>query len=254
MNQSVAKLLSIALAAAFLAACAQTPQRIEGAAAPGPRYAVDPHWPKPLPNNWILGQVAGIATDSKDHVWVFHRPRSVTEDERGATLNPPRSKCCTPAPAVIVFDREGNVLRAWGGSGQGYEWPKNEHGIYVDPAGNVWLGGNDATDNQLLKFTADGKFLLQIGNAGKSEGSNSTTQLGRPAHMEVDPATNELFVADGYQNKRVIVFDASSGAYKRHWGAYGKRPDDAMAPLFNPEAPQFGNPVHCVRQTRDGLL
>jgi len=245
---------SLVLAASLLAACAQAPQRIEGAAAPGPRYAVDPYWPKPLPNNWILGQVSGIATDGKDHIWVYHRPRTATEDERGATLNPPRSKCCMPAPPVLEFDREGNVLQAWGGPGPGYEWPKNEHGIYVDPAGNVWVGGNDATDHQIIKFTNDGKFLLQIGHAGASEGSNSTTQLGRPAHMELDPAANELFVADGYQNKRVIVFDATSGAYKRHWGAYGKRPDDAKAPLYNPEAPQFGNPVHCVRQTRDGLL
>lgn len=253
-SSATLSLAALTLTAMLLAACAQAPQRIEGAAPPGPRYAVDPYWPKPLPDNWILGQVAGIATDSRDHIWVFHRPRTATEDERGATLNPPRSKCCTPAPPVIEFDREGNVLQAWGGPGQGYEWPKNEHGIYVDPAGNVWIGGNDATDNQILKFTNGGKFLLQIGRAGKSEGSNSTTQLGRPAHMELDPAANELFVADGYQNKRVIVFDAATGAYKRHWGAYGKRPEDIKAPSYNPEAPQFANPVHCVRQTRDGLL
>ena len=252
-KRTLAAMLVLAVAAVLLAACAQAPQRIEGAAAPGPRYAVDPYWPKPLPNNWILGQVAGIATDSRDHIWVLHRPRTATEDERGATLNPPRSKCCTPAPAVIEFDREGRVLQAWGGPGPGYEWPKNEHGIYVDPVGNVWIGGNDAIDNQIIKFTNDGKFLLQIGHAGASEGSNSTTQLGRPAHMELDPAANELYVADGYQNKRVIVFDATTGAYKRHWGAYGKRPDDAKAAPYNPQAPQFAVP-HCVRQTRDGLL
>jgi len=185
---------------------------------------------------------------------VIHRPRTATEDERGATLDPPRSKCCKPAPPVIEFDRAGNVLQAWGGEGRGYEWPKNEHGIYVEPAGNVWIGGNDATDNQILKFTNDGKFLLQIGHAGATEGSNSTTQLGRPAHMELDPAANELFVADGYQNRRVIVFDATTGAYKRHWGAYGKTPDDAKLPLYNTASPQFGYPVHCVRQTNDGLL
>ena len=243
----------LALTLTLATGCAQQGQRVEGPAN-GPCYAVDPYWPKPLPNNWILGQVAGIATDSNDHIWVLHRPRTATEDERGATLTPPRSKCCVPAPAVLEFDSAGNMLRAWGGPGAGYEWPKNEHGIYVDPKGNVWIGGNDNTDHQLLKFTAEGKFQLQIGHAGASKGSNDTTQLGRPAHMELDVATNELFVADGYQNKRVIVFDASSGAYKRHWGAYGNKPDDGKLPFYNTESPQFANPVHCVRQTRDGLL
>src|SRR5258706_8330734 len=208
--------------------CASTSQRVEGSSVPGaPRFAVDPYWPKPLPNNWILGQVAGIATDSRDHVWVLHRPNSLTDDERGAALQPPLSKCCIAAPPVLEFDAAGNLLRSWGGPGQGYEWPKNEHGIHVDATGNVWIAGNGMTDDQILKFAPDGKFLLQIGRAGQSAGSNATTQLGRPAHMEVDPAANELFVGDGYGNKRVIVFDAASGAYKRHWGAYGNVPDDA---------------------------
>lgn len=235
--------------------CAQTSstQRVEGATA-GPRYAVDPYWPKPLPNNWILGQVAGIATDRNDHIWVLHRPGTLTEDERGSTLTPPRSKCCSAAPPVLKFDREGNLLASWGGPGQGFDWPKNEHGIYVDPTGNVWVGGNANTDHMLLKFTGEGKFLLQIGKPGTSLGSNDTKQLGRPAHMELDAASNELYVADGYQNRRVIVFDANTGAYKRHWGAYGNRPDDAKLPDYNPQSPQFGNPVHCVRMTRDNLV
>ena len=129
-----------------------------------------------------------------------------------------------------------------------------EHGIYVDPTGRVWVGGNGTTDHMLLKFTADGKFLLQIGTPGMSLGSNAHDQLGRPAHMEMDAAANELYVADGYQNRRVIVFDATTGAYKRHWGAYGHQPDDSKIPDYNPESPQFGNPVHCVRLTRDNLL
>ena len=128
------------------------------------------------------------------------------------------------------------------------------HGIYVDPAGNAWVGGNDNTDHQILKLTSDRKFLLQIGHSGASEGSNSTTQPGRLAHREFNTTNNGLFVADGYHNKRVIVFDAGNGAYKRHWGAYGKKPDDTKLPHNNPESPQFGNPVHCARQTRDGLL
>lgn len=241
------------LLAALLLTGSALAQRIEGVAF-GPQYTVDPYWPKPLPNNWILGQVAGIATDRNDHIWVIHRPGTLTEDERGSTLTPKRSKCCGAAPPVLQFDRAGNLLRSWGGPGQCYDWPKNEHGIYVDPTGNVWVGGNATTDHMLLKFTVDGKFLMQIGKPGVSLGSNAPDQLGRPAHMEMDATANELYVADGYQNRRVIVFDATTGAYKRHWGAYGNRPDDTKIPDYNPESPQFANPVHCVRLTRDNLL
>ena len=233
--------------------CTHHDHRVEGAAS-GPRYQVDPFWPKPLPNAWIMGQVAGIATDSRGQIWVLHRPGSLTDDEKGATLNPPTIKCCRPAPPVLVFDAQGNLLRSWGGPGTGYNWPKNEHGIHVDANDNVWLGGNDMADHMVLKFTLDGKFLLQIGKPGLSGGSNATDQLGRPAHMEVDAAANELFIADGYQNRRVIVFDATSGLYKRHWGANGSRPDDRKIPPHNVDSQQFGNPVHCVRLTRDGLV
>ena len=177
LARSLFRLAFFMLAAILLTACVNNSKRVEGAAA-GPAYAVDPYWPKPLPNNWLLGQVSGIATDKNDHIWVLHRPRSLAEDERGATTTPPRSKCCIAAPPVMEFDRDGNFLRGWGGAGAGYDWPKNEHGIYVDPTGNVWIGGNDPTDNMVLKFTADGKFLMHIGSPGKSLGSNSTTQLG----------------------------------------------------------------------------
>ena len=250
-------MLASVITLALAGGCAQTlPQRVEGAAAGsgGPRYAVDASWPQPLPNQWLLGQVAGIATASDDTIWLIHRPASLTEDERGNTLTPKRSKCCSAAPPVLQFDRQGKLLRAWGGKGTGYDWPANEHGIYVDPKGDVWLGGNASTDHMLLKFSADGKFQMQIGKPGASKGSNDTEQLGRPAHMELDAAANELYVADGYGNRRIIVFDASSGRYKRHWGAYGKRPDDAKIPDYNPESLQFANPVHCVRLTRDGLV
>src|SRR5213083_3403228 len=124
-----------------------------------PRVEVDPFWPKPLPNNWLMGQAAGVAVDRHDHVWVIQRPRSLTEDERGATLNPPRSLCCTPAPPVLEFDPAGNLLRAWGGPGRGYDWPAAEHGIFVDAQGHVWIGGNGERDHQVLKFTPDGKLL-----------------------------------------------------------------------------------------------
>jgi DNA-binding beta-propeller fold protein YncE len=218
-------------------------------------YRVDPFWPKPLRDNWMLGQVAWVAADSRDHVWIIHRPASLLDDEKGALQKPPSSKCCTPAPTVMEFDAQGNYVQGWGGPGEGYDWPKNEHGIYVDPQGNVWIAGNDNADHQILKFTREGKFLMQIGKPGKSEGSNSRTQLGRPAHMELDLGANELYVADGYGNRRVIVFDATTGAYKRHWGAYGAQPsDDKMAAYKAGAKPQqFGN-VHCVHQSRDNLL
>ena len=222
-----------------------------------PRFAVEPFWPKPLPSNWILGQVSGIAVDRDDHVWVVHRPSTLVDDEKGAMQNPPTTKCCTPAPPVLEFDVEGNLLRSWGGPGPGFDWPESEHGIMVDREGNVWLAGNGPSDHQILKFTADGKFLQQIGKSGSTGGSNSETQLGRPAHMQIDEAASELYVADGYLNRRIIVFDAKTGAYKRHWGAYGNKPSDEKLPAYKPDAPlsqQFANPVHCVRLSNDGLV
>jgi DNA-binding beta-propeller fold protein YncE len=221
-----------------------------------PKFQVDPAWPKPLPNNWIMGQVAGVAVDPDDHVWVVQRPRSLTDDEKAATLNPPRSKCCAPAPPVMEFDQEGNLLRSWGGKGDGYDWPQNEHGIFVDHKGFVWLAGNGENDGQILKFTRDGKFVMQIGKQAPQTNSLDTTRLGRPATMVVDRATNELYVADGYFNHRVIVFDADTGAFKRLWGAYGKAPTDEKVPAFSPAAApsqQLSN-VHCVRLSSDGLV
>jgi DNA-binding beta-propeller fold protein YncE len=222
-----------------------------------PRFEVEASWPKPLPNNWILGQVGGITVDSEGHIWMIHRPRSLTDDEKGASLTPPRSKCCVSAPPVLEFDADGNLLRAWGGPGEGYEWVGREHGIEVDDRGFVWIGGNADNDNAILKFTLDGKFVSQIGKIAPSKGSNDTTQLGKPAETTIDKAADEIYVADGYGNHRVIVFDASSGAYKRHWGAYGKPPSDDKQPPYDPKAPvpqQFANPVHCVKLSNDGLL
>lgn len=219
-------------------------QRTNGLA---PRFVVDPFWPKPLPNRWILGQVAGVAVDAQDHVWIVQRPKTLSEDEKGATLSPPRNECCVPAPPVMEFDNEGNLVQAWGGPGPGYDWPENEHGIFVDAHNNVWLAGNGEKDAQILKFTRDGRFVMQIGKPGMSKGDADTRNLNRPADVRVDPTTNELFVADGYGNHRVIVFDAATGAYKRHWGANGRPPGDASVK-------QFQNPVHCVRIAKDGLV
>ena len=222
-----------------------------------PRFAVDADWPKPLPENWILGQIGGIAVGPDDHVWVYQRPRTLSDDERGAVANPPLSRCCAPAPPVIEFDAEGKVVGAWGGPGAGYDWPESEHGIGIDAQGNVWLAGNGKSDHQVLKFTRDGKFLMQIGRAGETGSSNTPELLGRPALPVVDDGAGELYIADGYKNRRVIVFDATSGKYKRHWGAYGNEPDDADPGAYDPKAPvakQFRNPVHCVRIAKDGLV
>lgn len=227
------------------------------ARAEAPRYAVDPAWPKPLPGNWILGQVSGLAVDARDHVWILHRPRTLTAREAGAVQTPPLSECCVPAPAVLELDTAGNVVRAWGGPGQAPYWPASEHTIYVDRQGNVWIGSNDRSDNVVLKFSPDGRLLLQLGQPGKTGGSNDTTLLGRPAGIEVDSAANEVYIADGYGNRRVIVFDATSGRYRRHWGAYGRRPADDSLPPYAPDAPpspQFGSPVHAVRIGVDGLV
>jgi hypothetical protein len=185
------------------------------ALAEGPTFKVDAAWPKPLPNNWILGQVAGVAVDAKDHVWIIHRPRSLTDDEKGAALNPKRSKCCVSAPPVIEFDQAGNVVQAWGGPGEGFEWPGQEHGIRIDYKDNVWVGGNGANDGMVLRFTRGGKFIRQFGHAGPNKGSLDTDQMGQVADFAIDAATNEVYFADGYGNHRVIVFDADSGAFKR---------------------------------------
>jgi len=168
-----------------VAAVNAAPQSKNGNGAP--RYVVDPFWPKDLPDYWTLGQVAGIAVDGQDNIWIIHRPRTLMDDEKGAQKMPPETRCCTPAPPVLQFASDGRLLRSWGGPGEGYQWPKNEHGIHIDKESNVWLGGNDK-DDQILKFSPEGKFILQVGKADTPGGSNSTTRLGRPAHMVTDDA------------------------------------------------------------------
>jgi hypothetical protein len=246
------------LSATALSGCAAPPS--PSMAGP-PHFEVDPSWPGALPNGWILGQVSGVATDAQDHIWVLQRPGSLTEDERGAALAPPLSRCCVAAPPVLEFDVQGKLLRAWGGPGSGFDWPQNEHGIHVDAKGFVWITGNGPNDGQLLKFTSDGRFVLQIGKVGAQTGNADVGRLGQAAGVEFDAGSNEIYVADGYYNRRVIVFDADTGAFRRLWGAYGKPPSDAEKPNVRRTAPptaaqlnQFGNPVHCVRIARDGLV
>ena len=227
------------------------------APAVGTSYQVDPFWPQELPNKWLLGQVIGVAVDSRDHVWVLHRPRSLSDRERGAAADPPTSECCMPAPAVIEFDPSGSVVQAWGGPTGDYNWPASEHGLFIDFKDNVWVGGNGENDGIVLKFARDGTFLLQIGEADRTGDSNNTMLLRSPADIAVDPEANEVYIADGYGNRRVIVFDADTGAYKRHWGAYGEPPIDGPLDPYNPDAdpsPIFGDTVHCVTLSNEGLV
>jgi DNA-binding beta-propeller fold protein YncE len=258
--QSLIKFVgSLALVAAFvpLTACSDS-DAADGDPTGAPKFAVDPSWPKQLPNKWIIGQVAGVAVDRDDNIWVLHRPRSNTADELGAAQEPPRSECCLPAPPVLKFDPEGNVLASWGGEGQGYNWPTVEHGIWADDAGNIWIGGNGATDRQILKFSSEGQFLLQIGRPSSDPlDSTRTDILGQVASITVDDEANEVYMADGYGNKRVIVYDSENGQFKRLWGAYGNVPNDANPGPYDPAAPiaqQFRNPVHCVRISNDGFV
>ena len=163
------------------------------------------------------------------------------------------------APPVLEFDQAGNLVQAWGGPGEGYEWPMSEHGVYVDSKGYVWSGGNGESDHQILKFTRAGEFVMQIGRAGQSQGNSDTQNLNRPADAFVHADTNELVVADGYGNRRVIVFDADTGSFKRMWGAFGNAPsDEAPDPALPDEdeqgAPQFVQPVHAARVSDDGFV
>jgi hypothetical protein len=223
-----------------------------------PMFEVDPLWPKPLPNNWLLGWTIGLWADEQDNIWVIHRGAGgLHNNERGAELNPPIAECCRTAPPILVYEPGGGLVRSWGGPGEGYEWPQSNHGIHVDYKGNVWIGGNGAKDAHVLKFTKDGKFLMQVGRFGQSGGSNDNENFGRVAKIWVDPKTNEAYIADGYGNKRVAVIDADTGKMKRFWGAYGNKPDDANLGPYDPKLPpaqQFRNPVHCVERSNDGFV
>jgi hypothetical protein len=250
-------------------------------AAEAPILEVDPLWPKPLPNHWVLARTIGVSVDSQDHIWIIHRVGSLEDGEKHATTNPPIAQCCVPAPPVLEFDEAGNLLRHWGGPSKNYDWPDALHGITIDYKGNVWIGGEGRghapdgsplpapadegagagslayNDDMIEKFTQDGQFLMQIGKPYQSKGSNDVENLRLPAKTFIDKEKNELYVADGYGNHRVVVFDADTGKYKRHWGAYGNKPDDAYLGKYNPNSPpskQFGNPVHCVEMSVDRLL
>jgi hypothetical protein len=226
-----------------------------------PAFEVDRGWPN-LPAKWKLGDVSSFAVDAKDNVLLLHRPRTLLKPDEAAMAAPP----------VMVFDVAGKFVKAWGGPGAGYEWPEREHGIHLDPRGFVWVSGNNCptnglagvkpvADDQLLKFTQDGKFVMQIGRSNQSKGNADTQNVHRATDMSVYAKTNELFVADGYGNDRVVVFDADTGRFKRMWGAFGKKPvDDDSCAVVSPKSfpdgpgPPSFNVVHAIRVARDGMV
>ena len=246
-----------------------------------PVFEYDPSFPSlPLPNQWIMGEHGGVDVDDDDNIWIIQRPWTVIGRELAAVNN--EAMCCRPAPPVIQFDYDGNVLGSWpdlrtfqaepgtaagqGGTvgrngatlfeaadGEYGEWGRREHTVYVDHNGFVWTTNDDS--HIIYKFTQQGEFVLSIGVQDVTRGSNDTETLGRPAGLKVDSETNELFVADGYTNKRIIVFDAETGEYRRHWGAYGRPPQDIQldyAPGDNPE--HFIGPVHGIDISSDHLV
>jgi hypothetical protein len=254
--------LPAALALTLLLPAAGAAQGANARPAPGsptaenlPIYEVDPTWRPILPNDWILGDIRGLFADDDDHLWVIHMPSSLTDQEIGAATDPPIADCCFPAPPVLELDADGNVLRSWGGPGEGYTWFDQEHGIYIDHNGFVWTGTSNG--NHVMKFTQDGKHVLTIGEPGVNRGSNDPDHLGGPSNFYVEPRTNEVFISDGYRNKRVVVYDAATGKYLRHWGAYGKPSVDSIRyqyPVRLEDPPQQYSTLHGIVGTKDGLL
>lgn len=254
-RRTAAALVTAALAAASLMSGASAQS---GTTLRPPVFDVDPRWPT-IPGDWVLGEVTSIAAASDGHIWVLHRPRSIPEDQRAHA-----------APPVLEFDASGRLVTSWGGPGDGYDWPEREHGIWIDAQDYVWISGNGgwprpaaggSTDDMILKFTRDGELVMQIGKRGRSQGNTDTVNVHQPADVFVHEPANELYVADGYGNQRVVVFDASSGAFKRMWGAFGDDPtatqDATAAPAdagSSPATARAFNLVHAVKVSNDGVV
>jgi sugar lactone lactonase YvrE len=272
-------LTAATIAAVTLLASTAAPTA-EQAKPAAPRFKVDPTWPQEMPNHWIMGAVTGVFVDAKQHVWVTHLPETLTEEElyeepwnvvappaggRGgaAAAAAPKEKpvqigtCCKAAPPVLEFDAQGKLVQGWGqGSYDDMSnWPREPHGIFVDHQDHVWIGSYNR--HRVMKFTRDGKLLLTLGEYEKTGGSADTHLLGGPSGIWVDPNSNEVFISDGYRNRRVIVFDIN-GKYLRHWGAYGNVPDDTER--FDPKTmvsgalpKQFSTP-HGITGSKDGKI
>lgn len=203
-----------------------------------PSFQVDPSWPRELPDNWILGSITSLFVDAQDHVWITHLPETLTPEEIAAVQDPPMGECCVPAPVVIELDPDGNVVQAWGdpATQDVSEFPRNSHGLFVDHNGHVWIG--TYRHHRVMKFTRNGEHLMTLGRYDENGGSNDTELLGGPAGIWVNPETNDVFIADGYANRRVIVFDGETGAYIRHWG-----------PTASPPTTTPGTPTTPARRT-----
>jgi len=221
-----------------------------------PYFQVDPFWPKPLPNKWILGSTIGVDVDERDHVFIVHRNDDANFANQEIGLDAGIADCCTAAPPILEFDSDGNLINAWGGPGAGYTWPASNHGIEIAPNGDVWIGGNGGGDSHVLVFTRDGEFVREIGMPGEDIDSNSRTHFSRVAEIAIDAEANEAYLADGYGNKRVAVVDTMTGAFKRYWGAYGNTPADDFISYIpgEPLPQQFVGPVHCAEPSNDGLI
>ena len=263
-------------------------------AAQAPRFEVDPMWPKPLPNRWILGSSVGVAVDSRDHVFVLNLMDSFNaRTEMGAATTPPTGECCTPAPSVLEFDASGALVASWAGSGA--DWPATPSGLAIDKDGNLWIGGSAGTDTRLFKFSRDGKLISAMGKVvsvpapatpaaapdtayqgvgGRGAGgrggrggrgaaprptipaaSANTEAFGGATDLSFDAASGEAFVADGFRNRRVAVVDVNTGAIKRIFGAYGNAPADAPLPAYDPASPpKQFSSVRCAELASDGML
>ncbi len=252
-------LLLAAIVVTIIVACVAQDSAEQTAASDGvmaPMFEVDPFWPRPLPDHMVLGSAIGVGVDSRDHVFIVHRGNLTERTEGGADADPPIGECCRAAPPVLEFDPEGNLVNSWGGPSDDYVWPASNHGLTVDHMDNIWIGGNGPNDTHVLKFSRDGQFLASYGEpeAGPAD-SNSQTRFNRVAKLAFDAEANEAYLADGYGGRRVAVLDASTGEFKRYWGAYGNEPDDTRTPPYDPDAPliqQFRTPVHCADPSRDG--
>jgi DNA-binding beta-propeller fold protein YncE len=233
-------------------------QSAKPAAGAVPTFKVDPSWPLEMPHKWILGSVTGVFVDAKQHVWVTHLPETLTPEETAVEQKPPIGTCCVAAPPVLEFDAQGKLIQGWGQGSMDdtSNWPRNPHGIFVDHNDFVWVG--TYMHHRVMKFTRDGKLVMTIGQYDKNAGSNDTTLLGGPAGIWVDPKTNEVYIADGYKNRRVIVFDGATGKYLRHWGAYGERPDDTEKfdpkTMVNGALPKQFSTVHGITGSKDGKI
>ena len=254
----LAVLATLAVAQGWLEQRAEAQAR---GAVQAPRFEVDPTFPQPLPNGMYQGQSIGLWVDkTNDHVWIVHRPDVLDAFEASAQQTPPTGECCKEAPPILEFDPSGKLLRSWGGKdGPGYQWPDSNHGLNIDNKGNVWIGGNGGMDGHILKFTQDGKFIMQVGKKGVTQDSMAKDHFFMVAETFFHAPANEVYVSDGYGNRRVAVIDADSGQVKRFWGAYGRPPDDkgsAAQGAYDPTITyqHFRGPVHCAKVAVDGLV